>query len=289
MNATRQKQTWWQRLMPLRWREPPPLPEPLWQDTRESLPFLRDLSEADARRLGSLCARFLQEKEFLGAHELVITDGMALSIAAQACWPLLYLLGPNGRSDPVSVLNWYGGFVGIVVQPGAVIVNREQMDASGVVHRYREVLAGEAMDGGPIMLSWDDVSRAAELAEVGCNVVIHEFIHKMDMLGMAAGALPDGAPPIHQALWGHTSLAATRAHWQETMSEAYARFRESLSLADRFGGDLPWLDRYAAQDPAEFFAVTAEAYFVNRNRFGEHFPDLLALYDGFFQMGRAGG
>ena len=45
----------------------------------------------------------------------------------------------------------------------------------------------------------------------------------------------------------------------------------------------PWLDDYAATNPAEFFAVTCEAYFVQRERFAQELPTLLPLYDGFFR------
>jgi Mlc titration factor MtfA (ptsG expression regulator) len=54
-------------------------------------------------------------------------------------------------------------------------------------------------------------------------------------------------------------------------------------IAERFGGEPTWLDPYGAENIGEFFAVAGEAYFVNRRRFGEEFPDLLALFDGFFR------
>ena len=40
---------------------------------------------------------------------------------------------------------------------------------------------------------------------------------------------------------------------------------------------------YALEAPAEFFAVTCEAYFVSRERFATEFPALMPLYDGFFK------
>ena len=49
------------------------------------------------------------------------------------------------------------------------------------------------MAGGPMTLSWADVSSAGEQAEHGRSVVVHEFIHKIDMqTGQANGcpALP---------------------------------------------------------------------------------------------------
>jgi Mlc titration factor MtfA (ptsG expression regulator) len=151
----------------------------------------------------------------------------------------------------------------------------------GVVHRYREVLAGEAMGGGPVMLSWDEVSRAGELAILGKNVVIHEFAHKLDMVGMGQGHKADGAPPLPPGFLGLGADAA-RQHWRRTMQEAYAGFREAVAMAERFGGEPPWLDDYAATDPAEFFAVTTEAYFVQRDRLAQELPTLPPLYDGLF-------
>ncbi len=274
-----------QRWLPRRWRNPQTLPAALWRDTLRQHPFLSALTTAEQVRLQQLCGHFLLEKEFHGAHGLVVTDAMALSIAAQACLPLLHIAGPTARSPrhPIDALDWYDDFVGIVVQPGAAVAMRETTDAAGVVHRYREVLAGEAMDRGPVMLSWEDVAQAGQVTSRGSNVVIHEFVHKMDMRGMQAGDTPDGAPAMTPGLWGSTHSAQARQHWRQTMSEAYTQFREALSLAERFGGERPWLDSYAAKDPAEFFAVTCEAYFVNRERFAIECPTLLPLYDGFFR------
>ena len=278
-----------QRWLPRALRRPPPLPDALWHATIAQHPFLTALDHTDQQRLRLLCTHFLLEKEFHGANGLEVTDAMAVAIAAQACLPLLHMHGVSGEPvrDPLKLLDWYGDFVGIVVQPGAVLARREVRDASGVVHQYTEALAGEAMDGGPLMLSWEDVAAAGEVAERGHNLVIHEFVHKMDMRGMQAGETPDGAPVLPQGLWGATRPAQARKHWRDTMSIAFTQFRETLSLAERFGGERPWLDSYAAKDPAEFFAVTCEAYFVNRERFALEFPTLLSLYDGFFRADQA--
>lgn len=273
-----------QSWLPRRIRPSPPIHAALWRQTLEALPFLAALPPAASDRLRALCGHFLQEKEFHGAHGLVITDAMALSIAAQACLPLLEMAPPSGQParDPAQVLDWYGDFVGIVVQPGAAVAQREVTDGLGVVHRYREVLAGEAMDRGPVMLSWQEVRRAAELAPAGKNVVIHEFVHKIDMRGMTPGQQPDGAPPLPTGFMGQPG-AQGREHWRRTMQAAYTQFCEAVNLAERFGGEVPWLDDYAATNPAEFFAVSCEAYFVHRERFAENFPELLPLYDGFFR------
>jgi MtfA peptidase len=142
------------------------------------------------------------------------------------------------------------------------------------------------MDRGPLMLSWEEVARAGEASLTGTNVVIHEFVHKIDMRGMGRSDIPDGAPALQPGFAGLPTAQAAREHWRATMQDAYDRFREAVSLAERFGGERPWLDSYAAKDPAEFFAVTCEAYFVNRARFDGSFPALRTLYDAFFLSGR---
>jgi MtfA peptidase len=274
-----------QRWLPGRLRRAPSVPDPLWQALLAQHPFLAALPGADLQQLRLLSSHFLADKEFHGANGLVITDPMVLAIAAQACLPLLHMARPDGTrpTHPLQRLDWYADFVGIVVQPGAAVAQREVVDGSGVVHRYREVLAGEAMHGGPIMLSWTEVAQAPQVAAQGHNVVIHEFAHKFDMRGRDGAGEPDGAPPLPHGFLGLQGERQGREHWRRTMQAAYDSFFEAVSMAQRFGGERPWLDDYAAQSPAEFFAVTSEAYFVNRPRFEQEFPKLTTLYDGFYR------
>lgn len=237
------------------------IPDALWQATLADYPFLANLSVPQRSELRALSGRFLARKEFHGAQGMVITDNMAVAIAAQACLPVLQI-----------GLGWYDDFVGIVVHPGQMLARREQTDAAGVVHRYSEVLAGEAMERGPVTLSWQDVASAGATAGRGYNVVIHEFVHKIDMRDGTA----DGCPPLPSR--------AARGVWHDTMQTAYDGFREKVAVAERFGGEPPWLDPYGATSPAEFFAVASEAYFVNRLRFTEDFAALTALFDQFFKV-----
>lgn len=247
------------------------IPDALWQATLKGYPFLAVLSEAELARLRELSAFFLQDKEFHGAQGLVITDAMALTIAAQACLPILHL------GSGMQPLRWYDDFVGIVVHPDEVLARREMMDADGVVHQYQEPLAGEAMPGGPVMLSWQDV--VASSSATGYNVVIHEFVHKLDLRDGVA----DGCPPLPPGFMGQASARAARALWQATLQQAYEGFREAVILAERFGAAPTWLDPYGAEAVNEFFAVASEAYFLNRARFGADFPTLLPLLDAFYR------
>ena len=254
----------WLRTGLERWLgSPDTIPDTLWQHTMAHYPFLAQLPAADQLQLRALASRFLAHKEFSGAHDLIVTDEMAVAIAAQACLPVLHL-----------GLKYYDDFKGIVVHPGAMLARRERTDAAGVVHRYSEVLAGEAMERGPVTLSWQDVAAAGQLASRGYNVVIHEFIHKIDMRDGAA----NGCPPLPSR--------AARAAWQAVMQAAYEDFCEQVAMAERFGGAPTWLDAYAAESPAEFFAVACEAYFVNRSRFAQDFAALADLFDEYFKRNK---
>ena len=238
---------------------PRAIPDALWQLTLIDYPFLADRPAVDQTRLRKLTAQFLAQKEFSGAHGLIVTDEMAVAIAAQACLPVLNL-----------GLKLYDDFKGIVVHPGAMLARRIVVDAAGVHHFYKEELAGEAMEGGPVTLSWQDVAASSERQARGYNVVIHEFVHKIDM----RDGTPNGCPPLPNR--------DAKLQWQAAMQTAYDAFRERVMMAERFGAEPPWLDAYGATSPAEFFAVTSEAYFVNPSRFELQFADLKKLFDAFF-------
>jgi len=250
-------------------RAAPEIPEAAWQATLARYRFLADRPAADVTRLRALAALFLRDKEFHGAHGFVISDEVALAIAAQAVLPLLHLQGG---------LAWYDDFVGIVVHPAEAVAHRQLTDDMGVVHEYDEVVAGEAMDRGPVMLSWPDVLASGMTADDGYNLVIHEFAHKIDMRHGTA----DGCPALPPGFAGSRSAHEARAAWRGTLQTAFDDFRDKTIVADRFGGAQPWLDAYGAESISEFFAVACEAYFVNQVRFGAEFPALLPLFDEFF-------
>jgi MtfA peptidase len=230
------------------------IPDTLWQLTLARLPFLAQRSDADLAELRRLASLFLDQKEFTGTDGLVVDDAMAVCIAAQAVLPVLrFGLAP------------YDGFVGIVVHPDEVVAQREVMDDDGVVHAYDEVLAGEAMEGGPVMLSWRDVADAGETAASGYNVVIHEFAHVLDMGDGAA----DGVPPL--------SSAQARRDWLAVLMPAYDRHGEQVVC-----GYDTLLDPYGAQGPEEFFAVASETFFVNPKELRAEHPDLYGLLARYY-------
>ena len=232
------------------------IPDALWQFTLTRFPFLTWRSAAEVAELHDMATLFLADKEFTGTQGLQVDDAMAVAIAAQACLPALKL-GPG----------WYDSFKGIVVHADAVLARREFVDEAGVVHAYEEELSGEAMRGGPVMLAWRDVDEAGESADAGYNVVIHEFVHVMDMRDGDA----DGVPPLPDR--------AARQAWIAVLGAEYDAFCERVDADED-----TMLDPYAAEAPAEFFAVASEAFFVApRDLCAEH-PRLYDLLRGFFRQ-----
>lgn len=243
--------------------------EPLWCATVAALPFVQTLSVSELTHLRRLASLFLDRKEFSGAHGWVVSDAQAVMVAAQACLPLLHIAPPD---RPDLALRWVDGFVGVVLHAGEVQARRTAQDAAGVVHHWQETLTGEAMQGGPLMLAYSDVAAAGHTALDSYNVVIHEFIHMMDM----QDGLANGCPPMPPE---------ARRVWLATLQTAFEAFGEHTARWERFGslaGSPPLLDHYGASSLAEFFAVAAEAYFVRRADFAVAHPELLALFDSFF-------
>lgn len=229
------------------------IPDPLWQQTLARYPFL----PADPR-LRALSSLFLATKEFHGAGGLVVSDAMAVAVAAQACLPVLEL-----------GLGLYAATTTLVMHPAEVEAPRRDHDEGGLVHEWTEELAGEAMDGGPLMLAWSAVEAGAELAQDApvFNVVIHEFVHLIDM----ANGEADGLPPLPSA--------ADSRRWIEDLTQAWDRFADRVAHRED-----SCIDPYGTAELDEFFAVAAEAFFVQPARLKKEDPRLFTQLAGFFRQ-----
>lgn len=98
-----------------------------WQEVEASLPFLDYLPPDERPRLRRLALEFLADKQIHGAEGLVLDDSILLSVALQACLPVLHI-----------GLDAYADWVGIVVYPGDFVIPRSFADDDGVVHEYED-------------------------------------------------------------------------------------------------------------------------------------------------------
>jgi len=243
-------------------KKPVPLIDPsLWQQATAGYAFMHSLTVEENRRLRLVASDFLAQKSIVGMAEMPVTAKMRVEIAAQASILVLEL-----------GIDYFSGWSDIIVYPGQFRPEREVVDEIGLVHTTRDTLAGEAWLGGPVILSYEDVARVGSAEAVaGYNVVIHEFAHKLDMLNGNA----NGFPPLHKAM--------SNKHWQRVFRAAYLDFCAKTDKADAAeahdGGAalsaLP-MDPYASESPAEFFAVSSEAFFELPQEIKLAYPEVYA-------------
>ncbi|MBD7976192.1 zinc-dependent peptidase [Serpens gallinarum] len=231
-----------------------PIEPSVWQAVLDSLPLLDGLDTPALERLRERCILFLHAKRLTALPGVELDAFARLRLAAQAQLPLLAL--PE--------LNWYQGFHELVLYPDDFVSPQKHRDGSGVVHEYEDARSGEAWQQGPVILAWPGVQESGGWE--GYNLVIHELAHKLDMLNGGA----NGLPPLHRDM--------RLQDWAQAMQSAYDSLNATLDANPH--AETP-IDPYAAENPAEFFAVTSEYFFTAPDLLHQAFPAVyrqLALF-----------
>src|SRR6266496_2183193 len=219
--------------------------------------FFHRLSASDRAELLGHVQVFLSEKRFEGCGGFAITDEVRVTVAAQACLLLLHR-----RTD------YFPDLLTILVYPLSYMVEEkrqlgEHVWEEGTVGRLGET--GRRM--GSLVLSWGAVKHGAADPADGKNVVLHEFAHQLDFENHAA----DGVPGL--------ATREQQLSWSEVMRSEFA----SLRTADE-SGILTLLNTYGATDPAEFFAVSVEAFFEQPRALRARHPKLYAELQSYFNQ-----
>ncbi|SJM66367.1 M90 family metallopeptidase [Psychrobacter piechaudii] len=221
-----------------------------WQAVAQDIAILNRLTESELERLFDLATLFLHDKSIKGAQDFVVTDAMKQSIALQACLPILNL-----------GLEWYKGWSSVIVYPSSYHAKSTTIDEMGIVHEGTQHRSGEAWLRGPVILSWREVKDSGDLD--GQNVVIHEFVHKLDMLNGRA----NGFPPMQSGM--------DPTEWTQIMEQGFADFQNNPK---------PGIDRYGATNPAEFLAVLSEVFFERPQDLNDAYPNIYQLLVDFFKQ-----
>ena len=221
-----------------------------WSQAAKRIVILDRLNEEERTRLFELATLFLDEKSITGAQGFEITDAVRLSIALQACLPILNL-----------GLEWYKGWSSIIIYPGSYKSATKTVDEFGIVHEGTQHRSGEAWLRGPVILSWKDAKHSGE--RDGHNVVIHEFVHKLDMLNGSANGFPPMQPDMDPE------------RWTEIMTRDFEDFQNHRKSG---------LDRYGATNPAEFFAVLSEVFFETPQKLVDAYPEIYEIMVKFFRQ-----
>ena len=225
-----------------------------WPAAFARVPVLAHWPQADRERLQQLALDFLAGKTLEPVADAAIDRPQALAIALQAVLPVLNL-----------GLDWYAGWHAVVLYPDEFRSRFEEVDEAGVVHQVDDWRSGESWAAGPLILSLADVAAGGQGA--GHNVVIHECAHKLDQVDGDS----NGHPPLHPGM--------DPAAWTAAFADAYRHLgRRALRRLRTV------LDPYAAQSPAEFFAVASELFFDDPPSLRDGYPAVYAQLALFYRQ-----
>src|SRR5439155_1200884 len=219
--------------------------------------FFRRLSANDQTELLGHIQVFLAEKRFEGCGGLELTDEIRLTIAVQACLLLLHR-----KTD------YFPHLLTILVYPSTYMVDEKRHLEGPVWEEGRMARLGETgRQLGTLVLAWDAAKSGAADPTDGKNVVLHEFAHQLDFENYAV----DGVPAL--------GTREQQLSWREVMRTEFV----SLRAADETGIST-LLDTYGATNPAEFFAVSTEAFFERPRALRARHPKLYAELRSYFHQ-----
>ena len=194
-------------------------------------PVFRDWSEQRVEKLLGRAGDILRAKSFRGADGFAPEDSDKAAIALLAALPIL-------ERD----LDWYEQFHTFILYPDAFLADIEELDEDGLLHQGQDIRSGEAWPRGPVVLAMNEVWASGQ--GQGFNVVVHELAHQIDHRNGEANGFPPLADGMDQQVW------------TDALTDAWEHLRHQID-----NGEPPDIDPYAAEAPAEFFAVISEVFF----------------------------
>jgi Mlc titration factor MtfA (ptsG expression regulator) len=115
---------------------------------------------------------------------------------------------------------------------------------------------------GPVILAVDAIEEGWQHPHDGSNVVLHELAHLFDFNTDGA----DGFPALMDRASAGAWVALVRREMRQVI----------------FGRSM--LRRYAAKNPAEFFAVATENFFERPDVMAEYHPELFEAMTAFYHL-----
>lgn len=123
-------------------------------------------------------------------------------------------------------------------------------------------LAGQAHPWGTVILSAPSLRESFARPDDAFHVGLHEFSHVLDMEQGRFDGIPVGFPGAHVQ------------DWVDVMDDEMERLRRGRSV----------IDSYGSEEPAEFLAVTVEAFFEVPLELRRHHRRLYGLLRDYFQQ-----
>jgi len=225
-------------------------------------PFHEKLTGPDRQELEGQIKVFMAEKKFEGCAGLSLTEEMQVCIAAHACLLLLH-----------RTADCYPALRTVLVYPGSYFAPTTRHVGSGVLEESHQARAGESWQAGVVVLAWDEVCQGTT-ASAQSNVVLHEFAHQLDW----ENGWADGAPILGSG--ESFALRMTRYEtWKRVMEAEYKRLQAKVE-----SGTSDVLREYGATNPAEFFAVATESFFMNPQELKHNHAELYAELKWYYRQ-----
>lgn len=225
--------------------EPLPFPVNWWMILEKTVPNLLEQLPEDLRESLKLqLPTFIRRHKFTGAQGFEVTEEMKVTIAATAVQLTL-------RLD----LRRYARLSEIIVYPETYVWPENEDPMLGEVHEW-----------GTVVLSWEDLLGAWRSPADSINPGHHEFAHILDR----ADGTFDGTPPLH--------APEDYPRWRKVMSRHFLALRKGRLK------QLEVLDEYGAENEAEFFAISTEAFFSRPRELKKSLPDLYRLLRDFYRQ-----
>ena len=202
-------------------------------------------------RLQQIVKIFVAEKNWEGCEGVTVTEEMKVTIAGQAA---LLLLGVNDF--------YFDNVSSILIFPHAFV--RQTTDGLIATDSHR---AGEAWQGGPIILSWQDTLSGGRNEHDGRNLVVHEFAHALDGLDGEMGG---------DVMFDDAELSL---QWQQVVDREFAELERCKQQ-----GISTLLDHYGATNKAEFFAVSSETFFEQPRILQQQHTQLFDLLAEYYRV-----
>ena len=210
------------------------------------------LTATEKTKLRKLTHVMVKEKDWEGQAGQAMIDEIKVTVAGTAS---LMLLGVDDF--------FFDNVRTVIVFPHPV---RRETNSGWIIDRDTYP-SGEAYQGGPVVLSWQDVLADGRTPGNGHNLVIHEFAHCLDSLdGEMGGSLEFDNPKL------------TR-RWNQICQEEF----DALTACARSGQET-LINDYGATNKAEFFAVCSETFFEKPVEMHQRHSELFELLLKYYQI-----
>ncbi len=226
-----------------------PMPVGYQQIIERNLAVWKYLPEKQRRLLAGRVNVFLSEKTFEACGGATVDEEVKVTVAAAACVLLL------GRRN----IWCYPSLRNILIYPESYVAPEPQVIGDHLVVEDDDDPLDGSCESGNIILGRRQVLDECRNVS-GSNVVFHEFAHQLDV----------------ETGLGNGRFAALSS--RKYMS-CYQTFCRNVRR-----GDPDVLDEYGAEDPAEFFAVSTEAFFSIPAELRTQHPDLYQILKRYYHI-----